>query len=330
MASSDPALAAEPDTPAATPDGVSAFVARVLDQLALSAWLPAAFLTSSIAVLLEFRSAKSANLLKAVQALTAQPLQALVVVIPLLVIATVITQAFSFECIRVLEGYWGTSRLAHLVHRPMVWRHIRRQRSIYTRLEREQLRAIRKAMHQMLEDGTPYPVYKAIEAQVTGQTLPSLTAEQREILGRTEWMPLCDASHLARIQTLVKAHERYPQAHRVMPTRLGNLIRATEDLLDSGTQDVQSFVHRRRNLVSSRIRAQHDQFRTRLEMYCTLVLVNGVLLALAPLILADHVGGTASAVTSAGFAAMGIVSYLAALTSAEGYCQILVHMNEAA
>jgi hypothetical protein len=58
---------------AASPDGVSAFVARVLDQLALSAWLPAAFLTASVAILLEFRSTKSANILKAVQALTAHP-----------------------------------------------------------------------------------------------------------------------------------------------------------------------------------------------------------------------------------------------------------------
>ena len=87
MDSPNPASGTGSDASAASPDGISAFIARVLNQLALSAWLPAAFLTAGVAILLQFRSARSANLLKAVQQLTVHPVQVLVIMIPLLVIA---------------------------------------------------------------------------------------------------------------------------------------------------------------------------------------------------------------------------------------------------
>jgi hypothetical protein len=121
------------DASAGSNDGVSAFIAKVLDQLALSAWFPAAFLTAGLAVLLEFRSTKSINILTAVEKLTTHPVQVLVIMIPLLVIATVVTQAFSFEAIRALEGYWPGRGPAGLASRLMIAKHIRRKRSATSR-----------------------------------------------------------------------------------------------------------------------------------------------------------------------------------------------------
>jgi hypothetical protein len=125
-----PTLASDTDSDAsaASPGGISAFIARVLDQLTLSAWLPAAFLTASVAILLQFRSARSANVLNAVRELTANPVQVLVIIIPLLVIAAVVTQAFSFEAIRALEGYWPGRGLIGLARTLMIRRHVRRKR----------------------------------------------------------------------------------------------------------------------------------------------------------------------------------------------------------
>jgi hypothetical protein len=88
-ASNDDPVAAGP------PDGVSAFIAGVLDQLSLSAWLPAGLLTAGIAVLLQFRSSGSVDVLKAVMELTSDPVRVLVIMVPLLVLATVVTQAFA-------------------------------------------------------------------------------------------------------------------------------------------------------------------------------------------------------------------------------------------
>jgi FtsH-binding integral membrane protein len=327
--SPNPTSDADSAAPAASPDGVSAFIARVLDQLALSAWLPAAFLTASVAILLQFRSAKSANMLEAVQALTAHPVQVLVIMIPLLVIATVVTQAFSFESIRALEGYWGGSRPANLARRLMTWRHVRRQKSTIDRLRRESEKAVHAAMPEMLMSGIPFPVVKAIEARVSGGQSPSdLTGEQMELSKTMDWRPWCAAWRLARVNHLVNEAKRYPDPHRVLPTKLGNLMRATEDELQHAGGDVQSFMHRQRDKVSPRVRMQHDQFRTRLEMYCTLVLVSGFLLALIPIVLAGHIGVAAVTITFASFAAMAVVSYLAAIASAGGYCSVLKQMDK--
>ena len=53
-------------------------------------------------MLLQFRSARSTNVLNAVRALTADPIQALVIIISLLVITTTVTQVFCFAAINTL------------------------------------------------------------------------------------------------------------------------------------------------------------------------------------------------------------------------------------
>jgi hypothetical protein len=121
-----PTAASGADTATGTADGISAFVARVLDQLSVSAWLPAGFLVASFALLLQFRADKSADPLTAVRELTADPVRVLVLIVPALVLATVVTQAFSFEAIRTLEGYWHRRGPASLARKLMIKRQVRR------------------------------------------------------------------------------------------------------------------------------------------------------------------------------------------------------------
>ena len=68
---------------AAPPEKLSAFLARILEQLSLSAWLPAAYLTVSLAVLYRLREQKDLDVGAAVVALTADPVALLVVTIPI-------------------------------------------------------------------------------------------------------------------------------------------------------------------------------------------------------------------------------------------------------
>ncbi len=317
-------------------DGISAFVAKVLDQLALSAWFPAAFLTLGMAVLLEFRTTKSASVLEAVQKLTAHPVQVLVIMIPLLVIATVVTQAFSFEAIRALEGYWRRRGLIGFVSMLMTRRHLRRKEAIIRRRHRESAKAFRLALPKMiLDDGGDVPgsVARAIESQLSGNgaDISKLQASDVEVFVKTiqEWREEADAWRLARIDRLIAEEKSYPVNSRVLPTKLGNVLRATEDSLKHADSDVRGFVLRQRNTVSQRIRIQHDQFRTRLDMYCTLVFVSAFLAFMTPFILVGRIGITAVAVTSGGFVAMTLASYLAAVVSADGYCTVLRQMDEA-
>jgi hypothetical protein len=320
---------ANSDASSAARDGVSAFIARVLDQLALSAWLPAAFLTASVAVLLEFRSEKSTSILRAVGLLTANPLQVLVIMIPLLVIATVITQAFSFEAIRILEGYWHGRGVISLTRGLMIRRHVRRKKAIIERRLKESEQALRAAIPDMIMSGVPQPIVQAIQADLSGKEPPRLTGKQVALLENTNWRGWCDAWRLARVDYLINEENCYPATYRILPTKLGNLLRATEDELRHAGDDLQGFVYRRRDTVSRRLQTQHDQFRTRLEMYCTLVFASVFLLALTPIVLAGRVVVGDLMVTSAVFAAMGAAFYLAAIASAGGYCTALRQMDAA-
>jgi hypothetical protein len=327
MASPSLASDADSDASAASPSGISAFIARVLAQLTLSAWLPAAFLTAGGAILLQFRSARSANLLNAVRELTADPVQVLVIIIPLLVIAAVVTQAFSFQAIRALEGYWpgGPVSFARTL---MIRRHIHKKKAITKRRLAETEKALRTAMPAMLMSGIPFPIVKALEAYLSGKEPPQLTSEEREVAVSTQWRSWCDAWRVAKVDHLMNEEESYPDTFRILPTKLGNLLRATEDQLRHTDDDLQGYALRRYEMVPRQVQIQHDVYRTRLEMYCTLVFVCGSLALFTPIALLGRVNIIALAITFASFAVMSVVSYLAALTSADGYCFALRQMDE--
>jgi hypothetical protein len=326
----------ESDVSSASSDGVSAFIARVLDQLALSAWLPAAFLIAGAAVLLEFRSLKSASILGAVGKLTAHPLQVLTIMIPLLIVATVVTQAFSFEAIRALEGYWGRRGISGFASKLMIRRHHHKKRIIIERRQEESVKAFRSALSDVVLDSDDVTgrIARAVLAQLSGRSseAPDLQGSEVEVFVKAiqTWRDQADAWRLARVDRLLSEEKAYPVDSRILPTRLGNLIRATEDELRNAGGDVRSFVLRQRGKVSRRVQIQHDQFRTRLDMYCTMVFVSLFLAAISPVALVDRVGPIAITVTSVSFIIMAVASYLAAITSAGGYCTALKQMDAVA
>jgi hypothetical protein len=162
------------------------------------------------------------------------------------------------------------------------------------------------------------------------EDLPPLTGEERAELDRRNWENWCDAWHIAEIEHLRDAEEDYPlETHRILPTKLGNLIRATEDQLQNTGGDVQGFALRRYANVPPLIRAEHDKFRSRLEMYCILVFVSASLLILTPMILfRSGIGFLPIVAISACFGALSRASYLAAVASARGYCSALKEMDK--
>jgi hypothetical protein len=334
MGSPSPAGDEGPAKSAAS-DGLSAFTARVLDQLALSAWLPAAFLTASLAIMLEFRNSRSANIIDAVGKLTAHPVQVLVILIPVLVIATVVTQAFSFEAIRTLEGYWRARGPLGSFGKLRIQRHVQRKKAIENRRRSQSAEAFRAALPKIFLDSDDLtgPIARAIETQLSDRnsSAPDLQGKDLQIFVKTiqSWRDQADSWRLAKIDRLIAEQNSYPVESRVLPTKLGNLIRATEDQLQHAGGDVQSFVLRQRDTVSHRIQMQHDQFRTRLDMYCTLVFVSAFLAAITFIILVGRVGVVSICVTSGGFALMAAASYLAAISSASGYCTALRQMDQA-
>lgn len=105
----------------------------MLDQLSLSAWLPAALLTAAGAVMVQFRRQRSVDLSAALDAITSDKLRLLILILPVLVLATLVTQAFSFESIRTLEGYWRRRGPASVLRTVLIRRHVRRKKRLEER-----------------------------------------------------------------------------------------------------------------------------------------------------------------------------------------------------
>jgi VIT1/CCC1 family predicted Fe2+/Mn2+ transporter len=129
---------------------------------------------------------------------------------------------------------------------------------------------------------------------------------------RSEW--LARGTSPAVVDALEREYP--PREARILPTRLGNVLRGAEDRLRNSNGDLAGFVLRNRGRVSARIQQQHDQFRARLDMYCTLVLVCSLIAVAYPvtLLVFAPVGQPWAVVAVAvACALMAVVSYRAAV-----------------
>lgn len=328
---SEPKKAAESESAAETKaseplPGVSAFVARVLEQLSLSAWLPGAFLAVSLTVLVQLRSlGESASTSAFLDAIAANWQSILLSAIPVLILAVLIIQASSFAAIQFLEGYGGARGPGRWVRSAMIYWQVRSANALHSRRMRAQARAFDKAEPRWDE---PTEVVAALWADSRGRQLTELRPEHRARFDELDWRDECHPWDLARIEEMVEQEKDFPALSRTLPTRLGNVLRSTEDELQDDGSEVTDFVFHRRELAPARIRLQHDQFRTRLDMYSTLVLVSGALAPVSFGLLWDHVKLSVTATAAIGFFVFAVVSYRAAISSARGYCRILKVMNE--
>src|SRR3954447_25429663 len=114
-----------------TDSGLSQFGARVLGQLSLSAWLPAAVLTVVGALVVQFAAQGAIQLGDAIEALTRDKWTVVLLIIPVLVVSTLVTQAFSFEAIRTLEGYWRRGGLVRAVQTRLTQRQLDRKHHVH-------------------------------------------------------------------------------------------------------------------------------------------------------------------------------------------------------
>ncbi|MGW3959439.1 hypothetical protein ACWED2_06420 [Amycolatopsis sp. NPDC005003] len=303
------------------PEGLSQFIGKVLDQLSLSAWMPAAMLVSCGAVLLQLRSQGNFDIGAAVVSLTAKPLGILVVLAFALVLAALISQAFSFSAIRFFEGYWKGPLVWLGIYRLMVRRKTKKRKKLDDKLKREEQHAFERAILRMLLRNIPRPFIRAV-VEVRNLKNGPTTREQRQAAA-FNWQTVLPPDAVGKLARIKQAKEDYPDPHRTLPTKLGNILRATEDSITRG-RDTQDLVLRHGDEIPARLRLHHDQFRTRLDMYCTLIFVNVGLAGLTVALLAparNSLLGTAAA--TAMFLLLALASYSAAITSARGYCTTL-------
>ncbi len=247
---------------------------------------------------------------------------------PALLLSVLVIQASSFAAIQFLEGY-GAAR------GPGRWCRsgfIRWQAGRLERLEKRIVRVRRSAFDDSVPrwKGEAPEVVMALRAAAYGLDEMKLNEEHEKRLKRLRWETECAPWRMARLAEMEERVKDFPAPHRLLPTRLGNVLRATEDGLTHTRGDVSQFALRRRSLIPPRVQAQHDQFRARLDMYATLSIVSVVLAVLSSVLLAwGDVDWRQVVLVSALFAAFAVVSYRAAVASARAYCTILRVMDSA-
>ncbi|WP_417372865.1 hypothetical protein [Glutamicibacter protophormiae] len=329
---------AEPSTP--TLDGrLTAFIVRILEQLSLSAWLPAGFLAAAVTLLISFRHNENMNLVEAITGIVENPWGIALIAIPLLLVTTTITQAFSFIAIRTLEGYWRGRGLVNVARSLLIRRQLSRQK----RLRKLRKKAIDKAFavargKMLLAGWSPGVVLIFEQASLGIDTAPDIkrgmeaniyTEEEKRLLRKVDWRIHCDPWRLARIEALGKEIESYPVRTRLMPTKLGNVLRKTEDSIKSAEGNIQGFVMRNKDRLPQRLQVDHDHYRTRLDMYSLIVFIGVFLSVLSPVMLIGKISDWwAIAATSGFFVAIGVAGYFAAIASAEAYCGILKELDQ--
>jgi hypothetical protein len=140
----------------------------------------------------------------------------------------------------------------------------------------------------------------------------------------TDWKRHAPPAELYRIDSMAARIGSYPDKSRLLPTRLGNVLRAAEDQIDLGEyENLEGYVIRYHDQLSPTLQSQHRDYRTRLDMYCSLALIFSMLAAISTVTLytINPLWGTAVAVVA--YALMACLSYQAAIASARIYGLIL-------
>jgi hypothetical protein len=313
---------AAPEFPsaAATRETLSQLLARILDQLSVSAWLPAAALVSLLFVVGNLRSADG-HLSPALHAIGATSYASIILLTAAVVVTTVVTQAFEFEGIQLLEGYWGHSRFATWVSERRSAHYLRRRATLAAKYADVDGIAYAVALKSMRENGVPDEKVRLIEEQVRG--VPA-EASLPESPGFT-WFDFAPPSQRRRMDALSAALREYPTTpYLIMPTKFGNAMRACEERArQAGAHDpLESFVQEVFHLLPRDLQLSHDQFRSRLDLYASLfvVLVLGAIVTAASLVATNWV---TAAITAALVSALAWLSYRAAIASARAYGTVL-------
>ena len=305
--------------------GLSQFAGKVFEQLSLTSWFPAAVLVGNGAVLIQMHADRELSVAAAIQALTDKPLGILIVLLFALVIATVVTQAFEFEVIQILEGYDWTFGPAGAIAAARIRRHRQKLERLRRRLTNLREAAFALAKQKMAQDVPPEVLDLVVEQEEKGQLPDDLDPDLALEVEALDWRDYLPAEVRYRLETLVHQVETtYPEKEsRILPTRLGNQLRAAEDEMPVGDRDVEGFVLRHFDRLPPALRQEQDDYRKRLDMYCSLVLVFAVLAAVGIWAVHSIAPVWITIAVAAGYLGMAYASYLAAVASARGQATAL-------
>lgn len=308
---------------------LSRFITRILDQLSLSAWLPAIVLVCNLALIFQLHSQHDLDVGAATLDLTHKPVGILVVLILLIIVASIVTQAFEFEVIRILEGYWGSPRILRWLAKTRIRHHRKRLASLEQRYKDYSRLAFQNAKPSLRQSRTPKGLIaileRLIESKPVGRYDPARIAEA----GQVDWRPHAPPEFLRPIDATETLILQYPEPYRILPTKLGNTLRSGEDRLRLAPgEDLEGYVYRRYDRMTPDLKAEHNRYRSQLNIYCLLTFIFIALAGVAIILLPHTLGYLAGEIAfTAVYACLAVVSYQAAMASARGYVTVLASID---
>jgi len=329
---------------------VSQFVARVLNQLSLAAWLPSGALVLALTFVFELNTVldgkvrpKDASdaISSTFSSMARLSLGGGLLLFSAVIVLTILTQVFAFDAILMLRGFWGTLRVVEWAakRRCMHFSHqyIRLEKR-YSRLnekawnaarseiEKQQTQAIdRQADDARVREWTP-GMLSYLGAVLTDRiTEVKLSPGERGGALKIPWHKYAPPDLLRRQINLDRRRQDFPALSRIMPTRLGNILRAYEDRLDS--ESIPTFVLDIYDHLPPHLRAQHHEWRNRLDLYCSMVFVIALITVVAATLLGPQHWQYSICSALAGVLAMWL-AYQAAIATARTYGRLLISMKK--
>jgi hypothetical protein len=328
-------------SPSTATETLSQFVARVLNQLSLSAWLPAAALVLLLAFVLQLGAVLDRRtpprgpaeaIGDAFTEISRVSLGAALLLIAAVVVLTMVTQAFSFEAIQVLEGYWGPNRLVEWAagHRCEHYRKVqerlkRRRRKLMERALTAAIAELNNMQQEQAKHGsvalTPNVISVVAARELGSRPVVQLNEEEKKVADSIKWEDHASPELLRRQANVERRLADFPHPERMQPTKLGNVLRRYEDNIDD--KEVRTFIQRVFDQLPFSLAVEHDEQRNRLDLYCSMIFVITVVALVAVARFASqHLGYALGAI---GIAAAGIfLMYRAAIATARAYGSILV------
>ena len=193
------------------------------------------------------------------------------------------------------------------------------------------MRAFALARQGMLADNFPPRTVALIEAaQRDSQRCPTdeVSEEEWDKAEVFDWSGYAPVGDARRVERLTVRLSEYPgdasgNAYRILPTRLGNILRAYEQRThDPQSGSVEGMVLRVADRLPPTIQKFHSDCRNRLDLYCSLVSVSGIATALAMVLLWTR-GWQFLVLSAATGIVFALLSYSAALASARAYGAVL-------
>jgi hypothetical protein len=334
---------------------LSQLAARILQQLAISAWLPSAALVLLTTFVLQLGSiidtpkpptkqggkpvsyadTPGVSIGKAFSDIGHTHAGGLLLLLAAVVVLTMLTQAFAFEAIRTLEGFWGTwgpvESLAAMNCQRFRWsynRHYaRRERLLKRAWAKAEARLVR-AQIELASRGAAIEFTAEMIAALRvkalgGSPIKSLTNEQRRVVEETDWRLYAPADIFRREVNLTKRLRDYPDERDMLPTKLGNVLRRFEN--DTGSEAIEGMVDRVFDRLPFSLKLAHDEQRGRLDVYCSMSFVIPLVTILALARFGLHHRMYSFGALTIGFVAAAFF-YRAAVASARYYGGLLVEI----